>query len=91
MFVPSFSDDEIASYTCPRTPDPITTDGKLNESAWKIAPESPRFVDVISGQSYHTGWSWNRIGNPDNDIPEQFTEVHFSTQPVTEATGASRG
>ena len=42
-------DDEIAHYTCYRTPEPIVIDGKLNEQAWEIVPKSPRFVDVITG------------------------------------------
>ena len=91
MFVSPFSDDEIARCTCPRTPNSITAIGKLDEFVWKIALESPGFVDVVSGRTCHAGWSWNRIGDPNNDIPEQFTKVHFSTQPVTEATGVSRG
>ena len=49
MSIPQFSEDEIAQYTCYRTPDPITIDGKLKEHVWDIAPESPRFVDVVSG------------------------------------------
>ena len=27
-------------------------------------------------------WSWGRIGDGDNHIPERFTRVKFSTQPV---------
>ncbi|MBT5874709.1 MAG: carbohydrate-binding family 9-like protein [Candidatus Latescibacteria bacterium] len=49
MSVKPFSSNEIASYTCYRTPEPITIDGRLEEAAWRAAPESPRFVDIVSG------------------------------------------
>ena len=49
MPVEPFSDDEIAEYTCYRTPEPIVIDGQLNERAWEMAPKSPRYVDVVSG------------------------------------------
>jgi hypothetical protein len=42
-------ENEIARYTAYRTDVPITIDGKLDEAAWKRAPLSPRFVDILSG------------------------------------------
>jgi Carbohydrate family 9 binding domain-like len=36
-------------YLCYRAPAPITIDGRLDEDAWRDAPRSPRFVDVVSG------------------------------------------
>jgi hypothetical protein len=45
----SFSEDEITRYTCYRAPEPLQIDGRLDEPAWRLAPRSPRFVDVISG------------------------------------------
>jgi len=42
--------NEIARYTAFRVTEPIHIDGKLNEPAWKAAPTSPRFVDIITGQ-----------------------------------------
>lgn len=36
-------------YTCYRAPAPLTIDGRLDEAAWRAAPRSPRFVDVVSG------------------------------------------
>jgi hypothetical protein len=35
-------------YSCLRTPQPLTIDGRLDEPAWAHAPRSPRFVDVVS-------------------------------------------
>jgi hypothetical protein len=42
--------NEIARYTAHRITEKIRIDGKLDESAWKSAPTSPRFVDILSGQ-----------------------------------------
>ena len=42
--------DEIAHYTAYHVSEPIHIDGKLDEKAWQEAPESPRFVDIISGK-----------------------------------------
>lgn len=43
-------ESEIAHYTAFRAQGPITIDGKLDEPAWKAAPRSPRFIDIISGK-----------------------------------------
>ena len=42
--------NEIARYTAHQTTEKIRIDGKLDESVWKSAPTSPRFVDILSGQ-----------------------------------------
>ena len=42
--------NEIARYTAHRVTQPIKIDGRLDEAAWKAAPTSPRFVDILSGQ-----------------------------------------
>lgn len=39
-----------ARYTCCRAAGPITVDGKLDEHSWQLAPRSPRFVDIVSGE-----------------------------------------
>lgn len=38
------------SYIAYRTKEKILVDGKLNERAWKLAPKSPRFVDIVTGK-----------------------------------------
>src|ERR1700678_1835087 len=43
-------ENEIAHYTAYHVSEPITIDGKLDEAAWRQAPRSPRFVDIITGQ-----------------------------------------
>jgi hypothetical protein len=35
------------SYICYRTPAPITIDGRLDDPAWRAAPWSERFVDIL--------------------------------------------
>ena len=42
--------NEIARYTAQRVTEPIHIDGRLDERAWQLAPTSPRFVDILSGQ-----------------------------------------
>src|SRR5262245_13638856 len=39
-----------AHYTAHRVSEPITIDGKLEENAWKLAPRSARFVDILTGK-----------------------------------------
>jgi len=41
---------EIAHYTAFRVSAPIAIDGRLDEPAWKAAPRSPRFVDILTGR-----------------------------------------
>ena len=39
-----------ADYTCYRVRAPLLVDGRLDAAAWRLAPRSPRFVDMVSGQ-----------------------------------------
>lgn len=43
-------ESEIAQYTAYRIHEPIQVDGKLDEPVWKRAPQSPRFVDILTGE-----------------------------------------
>ncbi len=43
-------ENEVARYTAYRATGPIRVDGRLDEAAWSRAPQSPRFVDILSGQ-----------------------------------------
>jgi Carbohydrate family 9 binding domain-like len=45
------SEDEVAHYTCYRTREPLMVDGRLTEAAWRKAPRSPRFVDMVTGDA----------------------------------------
>lgn len=42
--------DGVAEYTCYRAEDPIWIDGRLDETCWRLAPRSARFVDIVTGQ-----------------------------------------
>ena len=42
-------ESELAHYTCFRTSHKITVDGRLDQPAWREAPKSRRFVDLVSG------------------------------------------
>jgi hypothetical protein len=44
------SEDEIAHYTCRRTPHPPALDGRLEDPVWTAAERSPRFVDMVTGE-----------------------------------------
>jgi hypothetical protein len=43
-------EERIAHYTAYRVPEALRVDGKLDEASWRLAPRSPRFVDLISGR-----------------------------------------
>ena len=43
-------EEAIAHYTAHRVRAPLEIDGKLDEESWRLAPRSPRFVDLITGQ-----------------------------------------
>ena len=43
-------EERIAHLTAYRALAPLTIDGKLDEQSWRLAPRSPRFVDLITGQ-----------------------------------------
>lgn len=40
----------VARYTCYRAHTPIHIDGKLDEPAWRLAPRSNAFVDIVTGE-----------------------------------------
>ena len=42
-------ENEIARYTAYQVVEPIRIDGKLDEAVWSRAPQSPRFVDILTG------------------------------------------
>jgi hypothetical protein len=43
---------EVAEYTCYRIRKPPPLDGRLEAAAWTQAPQSPRFVDVVTGRPW---------------------------------------
>lgn len=47
---PDCPESYVARYTCYRTRGPVRVDGSLTETAWRRAPQSPRFVDMVTGE-----------------------------------------
>lgn len=43
-------DESVAHYTAYRALGRLEIDGKLDEESWRLAPRSPRFVDLITGR-----------------------------------------
>ncbi|HEY0457158.1 MAG TPA: carbohydrate-binding family 9-like protein [Verrucomicrobiae bacterium] len=43
-------DNEIVHYTAYHVKDRIKVDGRLDEASWKAAPQSSRFVDILTGK-----------------------------------------
>ena len=42
--------NEIAHYTAYHVSESLRIDGRLDEPAWRAAPTSPRFIDILTGQ-----------------------------------------
>jgi hypothetical protein len=40
----------VAEYTCYRCDSPLVIDGRLDEPAWRRAPRSSPFVDIVTGE-----------------------------------------
>jgi hypothetical protein len=43
-------EERIARYTAYRALAPLPVDGRLEAESWRLAPRSPRFIDLISGE-----------------------------------------
>ena len=43
-------EERVAHYTAYRVPEPLAIGGKLDDASWRLAPRSPRFVDLITGK-----------------------------------------
>src|SRR6266511_2213649 len=41
---------DLAHYTCYRTTEPISIDGRLDEPDWQAAPKSQPLVDIVTGE-----------------------------------------
>ena len=46
----SWPEEKIAHYTAYRALAPLPVDGALKAESWRLAPRSPRFVDLITGR-----------------------------------------
>ncbi len=61
---PPCEEDKIPHYTAFRLDSEIVIDGRLDEPAWKLAPRSERFRDLVSGAatiySTHAAVLWDK-------------------------------
>ena len=73
----------MADYTCYRTRTPLAIDGNLTESSWEIAPRSPRFVDMATGDPGFFDTRAAALWDDDNLyiafwVEEPFVEAYLS-------------
>lgn len=83
MTAKEFSESEIAHYTCYRTREPLAVDGRLAEAAWQKAPQSPRFVDMVTGEPAHFDTRAAALWDDENLyigfwVEEPFVEAHLT-------------
>jgi hypothetical protein len=70
-------------YTCHRAPAPIDPDGDLAKDAWRRAPQSPRFADMVTGEPGLFDTRAAALWDDDNLYvsfwsEEPFVEAHLS-------------
>ncbi len=81
--IPTMSSEDVAHYTCYRTRQPLTIDGHLHKTAWQIAPKSPRFVDMLTGDPGHFDTRAAALWDDQNLyiafwVEEPFVEAHLA-------------
>jgi hypothetical protein len=77
---PPCAEQGIASITAHRAAGPIRIDGRLDESSWQMAAQSPRFGDMVTGEP---GWYDTRVATLwDN---ENLYVGYWVEQPYVEA------
>ena len=79
------SEDRLVEIACHRAAEPIAVDGDLGKPAWRDAPRSPRFVDMVSGEPalYET-----RVACQWDD--ERFYVAYWIEEPQVRATLTER-
>ena len=70
-------------YICYRTRTPLAVDGNLTESVWEKIPRSPRFVDMVTGNSAIFDTRAAALWDNDNLyigfwVEEPFVEAHLT-------------
>lgn len=78
-------EERLAHVTCYRAAGPIAVDGDLDKPAWRAAPRSSRFVDMVSGEPalYET-----RVALQWDD--ERFYVAYWIEEPQVRATLTER-
>jgi hypothetical protein len=75
---------EIPRYTAYHVAKPIRVDGHLDEPAWQLAPRSPRFTDILTGQPVIHDTRASVLWDQDNlyiafRVEEPFVHAKFTT------------
>ena len=81
---PDWSEKDLSRYVCHRADGPIVIDGRLDEAAWRAAPRSPRFVDMISGRPGFFGTHAAALWDDRNFYVGFWIEEPFVTAALTE-------
>ncbi len=76
---------DLEHYTCHRTSHKLTIDGDLDKPAWREAPKSRRFVDLVSGRP---GFLESRLASLWND--EALYVAFWVSEPNVQARLAER-
>jgi hypothetical protein len=81
------AEQEIAHYTCHRTRSPGPVDGRAGGPAWRKAPRSPRFVDMVTGEPGYFDTRAAALWDQDNLYVSFWVEEPFPEAYVTERDG----
>jgi hypothetical protein len=78
------AENQIAEYSASQVSTPLKIDGKLEEEAWSLAPASPRFKDIITGEPALHGTKAMILWDTNNlyvayRIEEPFLHAKFTT------------
>lgn len=73
----------MPAYTCYRTSRPPTITGDLSQAVWKLAPRSPRFSDMVTGDPGYFDTRAAALWDDENlyiafDVEEPFVEAHLT-------------
>lgn len=74
----------MADYTCYRIDSPIAIDGSLEKPAWQMAPKSPRFVDMATGEPAILGTHAAALWDDENLYAAFWVEEPYPTAYLTE-------
>jgi len=82
---PDCAQQEIAHYTCYRTRRPLQINGSLDKDVWRLAPQSARFVDMVTGAPGYLDTRMAALWD------EQCLYIgYWIEEPFVEATNAER-
>ena len=82
--IAEWTEKDLTRYTCHRAAGPIVVDGRLDKPAWRRAPRSPRFVDLISGRPGFFDTQAAALWDDDNFYAAFWIEEPFVSAQLTE-------